>query len=75
LFNPSKTNMETKTWGAAILGALIAGLGVATFFLHQSNNRLEQTIREKETAYYTLVTKVQDLEAEGERLKTEPLAK
>lgn len=67
--------MNNKAAGAmiivgVIIGAALAGLSTGVYFLRASNNSLEAQLNEKQAAYYALVTQVQDLEAESERLKT-----
>jgi len=69
--------MNYPQWGKVIAafigGAGLAGLAVAVYFLHTSNDALEERLRELQASRDSLITTVEAAEAEGERLKREAL--
>lgn len=66
----NEKSMATHT-GMAIVGGLIVGLAVATYFLYVSNNTLQERVDELEVRRDVLAGEQEEALAESIRLKEE----
>jgi hypothetical protein len=66
-------SLWSKVAIAFIAGAIIAGLATAAYFLILSNDKLENEVEELRNTRNALITEVEKVSAEGERLKAQAL--
>lgn len=69
----NKSSIGGLTVSAFVIGAAITGLAVAVYFLHVSNNTLEEEVQKLRNTRDNLVSQTEAAQAESERLKSEAL--
>lgn len=71
--NPSykqMTQTSVKLAFASLIGAALAGMGTGVYFLHQSNDALEQRRDELQVQVNTLMGEKERIQAENIRLQS-----